>query len=67
MNELIALFIYIILIMLACASLANFSNYLNKTPAVCIDVDGVLKLGKSMVPGATEAIMKLRYEYFILM
>ena len=32
-----------------------------KIPGVCIDVDGVLKLGSKAIPGANEAIKLLRH------
>jgi HAD superfamily hydrolase (TIGR01450 family) len=38
----------------------NFVNVKNIKPAICFDVDGVLRRGPSAIPGARETIMKLR-------
>lgn len=43
-----------------CVSVFNYSSCINKKPAVCIDVDGVLRIGNRSVSGATEALKKLR-------
>ncbi len=41
-------------------TLSSFNIYINRTPAVCFDVDGVLKKGIHAFPGAKESLIKLK-------